>query len=76
MKVVGPIHGFLYIVYLVCAFEMWVRGRWPFRRLLPMILAGLVPFLAFYVEHRVNQRVKAEIAAARAAVAATTSSTV
>jgi integral membrane protein len=69
VAIVGPIHGFLYIIYLVCAFEMWVRGRWPFRRLIPMVLAGLVPFLAFYVEHRVNQRVRAEIAAAREAVA-------
>lgn len=74
VKVVGPIHGFLYIVYLVSAFEMWVRGRWPFRRLIPMVLAGLVPLLAFYVEHRVNQRVRHEIDAARAAVAAQQSS--
>lgn len=70
VKVVGPIHGFLYIVYLVSAFEVFVRGRWPLRRLIPMILAGLVPFLAFYVEHRVTIRVRAEIAAARAMVAA------
>lgn len=65
VKIVGPIHGFLYIVYLVSAFEVFVRGRWPLRRLIPMILAGLVPFLAFYVEHRVTKRVHAEIAIAR-----------
>jgi integral membrane protein len=70
VEIVGPAHGFLYLIYLVFAFELWMRGRWPLRRLLPMILAGLVPFLAFYVEHRVTKRVKGEIAAARAAVAA------
>jgi integral membrane protein len=67
---VGPAHGFLYLIYLVFAFELWMRGRWPLRRLIPMILAGLVPLLAFYVEHRVTKRVRGEIAAARAAVAA------
>jgi integral membrane protein len=70
VEIVGPLHGFLYLVYLVFAFELWVRGRWPLRRLIPMILAGLVPLLAFYVEHRVTQRVRGEIAAARAAVMA------
>ena len=74
VQIVGPIHGFLYLVYLVFAFELWARGRWPLRRLIPMVLAGLVPLLAFFVEHRVNSRVSAEIAAARAAVAATTGS--
>jgi hypothetical protein len=38
-----------------------------------MILAGLVPFLAFYVEHRVTVRVKGEIAQARAMALAATS---
>ena len=66
VEIVGPVHGFLYLIYLIFAFELWVRGRWPLRRLVPMILAGLVPFLAFYVEHKVNVRVKAEIEHARA----------
>ena len=66
VSIVGPAHGFLYLIYLVFAFELWMRGRWPLRRLVPMVLAGLVPFLAFYVEHRVATRVKDEIAAARA----------
>lgn len=70
VAIVGPAHGFLYLIYLVFAFELWMRGRWPLRRLIPMILAGLVPLLAFYVEHRVTIRVRGEIAAARAAVAA------
>lgn len=72
VQIVGPIHGFLYLIYLVFAFELWARGRWPLRRLIPMVLAGLIPLLAFYVEHRVNSRVRAEIAAARAAVAIAT----
>lgn len=75
VAIVGPIHGFLYLIYLVFAFELWARGRWPLRRLVPMVLAGLVPLLAFYVEHRVNTRVKSEIAAARAAVEAASTTT-
>ena len=75
VEIVGPLHGFLYLIYLVFAFELWMRGRWPLRRLVPMILAGLVPLLAFYVEHRVTTRVRAEIAAARLAVATASTGT-
>lgn len=52
VTVVGPIHGFLYIVYLVAGAEMAVRCRWGLGRLAAVVLAGLVPFVAFVVERR------------------------
>ena len=62
VHVVGPLHGFLYIVYLVAAADLVRRLGWPVSQLAPVILSGLVPFLAFYVERRVTARVEAEIA--------------
>jgi integral membrane protein len=59
VKVVGPIHGFLYIVYLVAAADLTRRGRWPITQLVWVILAGLIPFAAFVVERRVTRRVEA-----------------
>jgi integral membrane protein len=62
-RVVGPVHGFLYVVYLILAFQLWQRERWN-RSFAAMVLcAGFVPFLSFYVERRVNQRVRADHAA-------------
>jgi len=62
VQVVGPIHGFLYIVYLVSAADLTRRARWPIPQLAGPILGGLVPFLAFVVERRVTKRVQRQIA--------------
>jgi integral membrane protein len=52
---IGPIHGFLYIVYLVTAFDLARRSRWPLERTLLVLLAGAVPFLSFVMERKVTR---------------------
>jgi integral membrane protein len=59
VAVVGPIHGFLYMVYLVMAFDLAMRARWPFRYTILILLAGTVPFLSFVAERSVTHRVRA-----------------
>ena len=44
---VGPIHGFLYMVYLVAAFDLGRRARWPLSRMVLVMLAGTIPFVSF-----------------------------
>lgn len=65
VHVVGPIHGFLYVAYLVAAADLARRGRWPATQLIPVVLAGLVPFLAFVVERRVTRRTREQLASSR-----------
>ncbi|MHB8220599.1 MAG: DUF3817 domain-containing protein [Acidimicrobiales bacterium] len=60
--IVGPIHGFLYIVYLVAAVDLARRARFTLLQMAAMIGAGFLPFLAFIIEHRVNVRMKALLA--------------
>jgi len=67
--IVGPIHGFLYIVYLVAAVDLALRARFSIWQLAAMVGAGFVPFLAFVVEHRVNVRLQAEMAEAELSAA-------
>ena len=62
VRVVGPIHGFLYVVYLVAAADLARRAEWPTRELLWPVLAGLVPFAAFVLERRITRRVKGRAA--------------
>lgn len=50
VAVVGPLHGFLYIVYLLATLDLAVRYRLPLWRLLVTALAGTVPFASFVVE--------------------------
>ncbi|MDT0306971.1 DUF3817 domain-containing protein [Streptomyces sp. DSM 44917] len=51
---VSQVHGLLYIVYLVLAFDLGQKARWPFGKLLGVLVSGTVPFLAFWVERRVT----------------------
>ena len=62
---VALIHGWLYIVYVVVAFLLSQQAGWSLQFLLLMLLAGLVPFLIFWVEHRVVVRMRAEHAELR-----------
>jgi integral membrane protein len=52
MNIIGPAHGFLYVVYLLATFDLFRRVRWSFPRLVLMALAGTVPFLSFYAERK------------------------
>ncbi|RZU52443.1 integral membrane protein [Krasilnikovia cinnamomea] len=62
---VGPVHGFLFMVYLVCTFDLGRRARWSLGRMALVMLAGTVPFLSFWAERKVSRDwVKPELAAA------------
>ncbi|MFI7605667.1 DUF3817 domain-containing protein [Micromonospora sp. NPDC049366] len=54
VETIGPAHGFLYMVYLVAAFDLARRADWPLKRMLAVMLAGTVPFVSFYAERRVT----------------------
>ncbi|MFF5181472.1 DUF3817 domain-containing protein [Micromonospora sp. NPDC000316] len=54
VETVGQAHGFLYMVYLLAAFDLSRRAEWPLKRMLLVMLAGTVPFVSFYAERRVT----------------------
>ncbi|HEX5594902.1 MAG TPA: DUF3817 domain-containing protein [Micromonosporaceae bacterium] len=58
VETVGPAHGFLYMVYLVAAFDLARRGNWPLKRMILVMLAGTVPFVSFYAEQVVARWVR------------------
>jgi integral membrane protein len=53
-------HGWIFMVYVVVAFLLARRARWSIGFTLLMLVAGLVPLLIFWVEHKVAQKVRAE----------------
>jgi integral membrane protein len=55
VETVGQFHGFLYMVYLVCTFDLSRRVPWPFKRMLLVMLAGTIPFLSFWAERHVSR---------------------
>jgi integral membrane protein len=63
VAVVGPAHGFLYMVYLVLAADLARRARWSLRYTVLVLLAGTVPFLTFVAERAVTRRMRADVPA-------------
>lgn len=62
VEIIGPLHGFLYIAYLVVCLDLAGRARFKTVQLLGMVGSGLLPGLAFYMERKVTQRVRAQLA--------------
>jgi len=60
LSLVWVLHGWVYIAYVVVAFLVARRAQWTIRFTLLMLVAGLVPILIFWVEHRVTQRIRLE----------------
>lgn len=54
------VHGWIYMIYVVVAFLLSRRAGWSLSFLVLMLLAGLVPVLIFFVEHRVALRLRTE----------------
>jgi integral membrane protein len=54
MNVVGPLHGFLYVVYLLATFDLARRLRWGLGKMVLIALAGTIPFLSFVAERKVT----------------------
>jgi len=52
--VVGTMHGFLYLVYLVVAFQLTRTLHIPLGRTLLVLIAGTVPFGAIIAERRLT----------------------
>lgn len=53
----SPIHGVLYMLYLIATADLGMKDRWPLSRMLGVMLAGVVPFFSFFMERRVARRV-------------------
>ncbi|MER5864197.1 DUF3817 domain-containing protein [Kitasatospora sp. NPDC002040] len=56
-RVVSIAHGWLYVVYLVFAFDLGSKAKWPMGKLAWVLLSGTVPTAAFFVERRVSREI-------------------
>ncbi|MFF2652815.1 DUF3817 domain-containing protein [Streptomyces sp. NPDC058045] len=57
-KVVGIAHGWLYVVYLVMAFDLGSKARMPVGKQLWVLIAGTIPTAAFFVERQVSRELE------------------
>ncbi|MGJ5753291.1 integral membrane protein [Streptomyces puniciscabiei] len=66
---VGIAHGWLYVIYLVFAFDLGSKAKWPVGKQLWVLLAGTIPTAAFFVERKVTRELDARVADQAPAVA-------
>jgi integral membrane protein len=58
-KIVGPIHGFLYIIYFLATVDLALKARWSVKATILVLLAAMIPFLSFIAERRVTHKIHA-----------------
>ncbi|MCU1604828.1 MAG: hypothetical protein JWP46_1293 [Modestobacter sp.] len=59
VAVIGTAHGFLYMVYLLAAFDLALRARWRALGTVLVLLAGTIPLLSFVAERNVTRKTRA-----------------
>lgn len=64
VAVVGPIHGFLYILYVLATLHLSTKARWPLGKIVLLALAGTIPFLSFVAERKVTHELQGSPTAA------------
>ena len=59
VEIWGPIHGVLYIGYVLLAFDLAYKDRWSLVGTLGVLLAGVIPGISFVAERIVHRKVVA-----------------
>ena len=53
----GPIHGALFVGYVILAFDLAYKDRWSPLGTLWVLIAGTIPFVSFVAERQVERKV-------------------
>ncbi|MEU9398137.1 DUF3817 domain-containing protein [Streptomyces sp. SID4985] len=60
-RVVAIAHGWLYVVYLVFAFDLGSKAKWPVGKQLWVLIAGTIPTAAFFVERKISRELESKV---------------
>lgn len=52
VRVVGMIHGVLFVAYVAWSIWLYIELKWSIKQLFLVILASIIPFGTFYVEKK------------------------
>ena len=54
VKVVGMIHGILFIIFCLLLFKASLEAKWPFKENILFFIASLIPFGTFFTKNRIR----------------------
>ena len=58
VRIVGWIHGILFIVYIWILLRVWIGRNWPFQRVTIAVIASLVPFGTIIFDRSLKREVE------------------
>lgn len=53
------VHGWVYFIYVLTAFNLAIKVRWPIGKTIGVLVSGTIPLLGIIVEHYQTKDVKA-----------------
>lgn len=59
-KIMGYLHGVLFIVYILQVVLIGITERWPIKTIFWALVASVVPFGTFYLDHKVLKPMQEE----------------
>ena len=51
-QIIGMLHGFLFIAYVLFALYFWNKESWTTKKVLIVLVASLIPLATFYIEKK------------------------
>jgi len=54
VKVVGMIHGVLFIIFLYLGVKAWISAKWPLSQTVIFFIASLLPFGTFVTKNKIK----------------------
>lgn len=62
VEVIGPIHGAIYALYVLIAFDLAIRAKWGLGRTVWILLAGTIPFASFITDRNAHRELSTKVA--------------
>ena len=62
VKIFGPIHGGLFLLFIFMTIAAGVEHQWKFRRIAGLILSSIIPFGCLYAEKKIFEPMEKESA--------------
>ncbi|MFC9428705.1 MULTISPECIES: DUF3817 domain-containing protein [unclassified Streptomyces] len=59
--VISQIHGVLFIIYVIFAFDLGSKAKWSFGKLLWVLAAGCIPVASFFVEPKITREIQSQL---------------
>lgn len=61
-ELLAVMHGWLYMIFLIFAAILARKAQWSVPFTVTTLLAGTVPFVSFWAEHRATKAVRSQLA--------------